>query len=227
MDSTRHQQLQLGSEKRTIDLAKVKLTPDEALTCLTDCQVDVILPSPSVKACNNLEEYFYRSTLNLKKSQSQSHTKSSKPQRSAKKNHSFSSEVLAVPLTRNFDRILKRRDSGDEFGSTSMFITRPKKIQQDVFYKATHTEKSSALNFLKERLGKKVKIQIRRRRKCPFISRVLDYRGKLVLYDKHMNVFLEDVIESFAYKSSDSMVVKRARHRANLFLRGDNIIVIS
>lgn len=197
--------------KRIIDLSKTKLTNDEALDCLTNDQVEVVLPNPSVKACNNLDEYFLKSTNKTKVS-----TKKISPNQ----------EPLAVPLVRNFDRILKKKNNSDGSETTSLLIHRPRKTQQDVFQKVAKVSDNSSLVFLKNRLNRKIKVVIRRRRKCPYISRVLSYKGQLVLFDKHMNLYLDDVIESFAYHPYDKLI-KRARHRKSIMLRGDNIIMIS
>lgn len=209
------------SETQVFDVETVILKPEEALKCLRDEAIATI-PMENIKACNNLDEYFVKSTLNSQKKHKASHGKearSSRPFRS-----SFSSEPFAVPLERNIDKILKKTDSTDcEPESTSS----SRKINSDVFSKADQIEaKSGPIVVLKERMGKTVKVLIRRRRKVPFISRVLEYKGTLVLFDKHMNLYLKNVIESFSYTIGEKLL-KRARHRDSLMIRGDNIIVVS
>lgn len=144
----------------------------------------------------------------------------------SKANSSFSGEQLAVPLKRNFDRILKKNSVESDFGTTAFFNSKPRKLLNDVFNRVDRIERPSGLAFLKNRLNSQIKVIIRRRRNCPFISRVIEYKGILNMFDKHMNLYMSDVIESFTYKM-DEKLIKRARHRYNIFLRGDNIILVS
>lgn len=213
MESKNQDELQ---RSLNIDLSKSLLTAEDAFRCLTDAHVKIILPSPNARACNNLGEYFQKSTQNLPRNQN----------RNKSKTPSYHNETLAVPLVRNFDRILKKPSNSDEFGKTSFLIDRPRRVQHNVIDKAQNVKSNPNLIFLRDRINEKVKILIRRRRKCPYISRVIEYKGKLVLFDKHMNLFLDDVIESFSYNSGDKLI-KRARHRESVMLRGDNIIMVS
>lgn len=210
------------SDKKVFDLEAVTLNSDDALKCLRD-EAIAILPMQNIKACNNLAEYFLKSTLNSSKKHKSSdskETKNSKPFRST-----FSTEPFAVPLERNFDKILKKTGSGLDCKPKSTGTS--KKTKSDVFSKADQIEaKSGPIVVLKERMGKTVKVLTRRRRKVPFISRVLEYKGTLVLFDKHMNLYLRNVIESFSY-TIENKLLKRARHRDSLMIRGDNIILVA
>lgn len=222
--------------RKVYDLTLTKLTPDQALECLlTHDDSLVSLPTPNVRACNNLDEYMLKSTskssnitANGKLLSSTSEPKYYDCANRFKKSTgstSFSNEPLATPLNRNFDRILKKTKNADgELVPVPLYSTKKAKIQQDVFSKMDTA--SLGLSLLKDKLDKKVKILIRRRRKCPYISRVIEYMGQLVLFDKHMNIYLRNVIESFSYNIGDKLV-KRARHRDNIMIRGDNIILIS
>lgn len=211
----------------TYDLCSTALSPDECLRCLKG-EVDVIIPTPSAKACNNLEEYLYRSTCGSKKAQSTSKrtpsSQSSVPESSPNTSNLSQSEPFAVPLVRNFDRILKKQDN--LLGECPGLVTRKRKQQLDVFTKIDQIKpETGPINVLKNRLNQHIKVLIRRRRKVPYISRVIEYKGELVLFDKHMNLYLKDVIESFTFSLSGRLH-RRARHRDNLFLRGDNVILV-
>lgn len=197
------------------DLETFRLSENDALKCLQNPST-VILPCPNVRACNNLNEYLLRSTSGLNRSQ----LNSSQP--SSSKKRCFSNEPFAVPLVRNFDRILK---TSTEVGSiTTALSNKIRKLKPDVFSRADSM--TGPLSLLKARMNETVKVLIRRRRKVPYISRIIEYRGTLVLFDKHMNLCLENVIESFTYADGDK-IMKRARHRDNLIVRGDNVILVS
>lgn len=210
------------SDTKVFDLEVVTLNSDDALKCLRG-EAIAIIPIQNIKACNNLDEYFLKSTLNSSKkhkSSDSNKTKNAKPFRST-----FSAEPFAVPLERNFDKILKKTGPSSDCKSESIGIS--KKAKSDVFSKVDQVEaKSGPIVVLKERMGKTVKVLIRRRRNVPFISRVLEYKGTLVLFDKHMNLYLKNVIESFSY-TIENKLLKRARHRDSLMIRGDNIILVS
>lgn len=205
------------------DLSTSKLTPDEAIKCLTG-EYNVIVPTPSARPCNNLDEYLHKSTLNTRK------TPNDAKQTTSKKNSrrvSNSSEPFAVPLVRNFERILKKTNGSQEVqASPSSMPTKPKKARSDVFSKTEQIETNSGpLSHLKKRLNQKVKVLIRRRKKVPYVSRIIEYKGTLTMFDKHMNMFLKDVIESFKYQK-DGKLLKRGRHRDGIVVRGDNVILV-
>lgn len=203
-DGDNHTNQLLNEDLRTIDLGINVLTIESAIECLRG-DVDVVLPIPKAKPCNNLDEYFLKSTSN------------------SQKNLSKKTEPFAVPLVRNFDKILKKPSTDGE--KDLGFIHRSKK-KKDVFSKSTSIELSSGRPpVLAQRLNQVVKVLIRRRRKVPYISRVIEYTGTLVMFDKHMNLYLQDVVESFTYSSGDNLL-KRARFRENILVRGDNIILI-
>lgn len=229
MDSTSDPPSNDGPEiqagKSPYDLCSSVLTQDDFLRCLRD-EADVILPTPNAKACNNLDEYLYKSTCGSSKVRNSTTQDaaaiSSKQQSSSKKTQS---EPFAVPLVRNFDRILKKTD--DLLGECPGLVTRKRKQKSDVFSRLDQIQSASGpINVLKNRLNQYIKVLIRRRRKVPYISRVIEYKGELALFDKHMNLFMKDVIESFTY-SLDGKIHKRARHRDSLFIRGDNIILVT
>lgn len=161
----------------------------------------MLLPNPDAKICNNLDEYLYRSTVNAQKGKtiSKGHRK----------------EPFGVPLVRNFERILKRNDE-----STPL---QAKRIRPDVF---SRTETSGPLSHLRSRMGQTITVLIRRRRKVPYLSRKIEYKGKLVLFDKHMNLFLENASESFLYQK-EGRVLKRTRTRGGIIIRGDNVILVA
>lgn len=218
-------------DMRLYDLCSAKLSREDFLKCLR-LEADVILPTPNAKPCNNLQEYLYRSTRGSRTSQGSTSINSTTQDTAAgssKQQPSSSrrtqSEPFAVPLVRNFDRILKKTD--DLLGDCPGLVTPRRKQQPDVFSRVNQIQSASGpINVLKDRLNQYIKVLIRRRRKVPYISRVIEYKGELILFDKHMNLLMKDVIESFKY-SLDGKIHKRARHRDSLFIRGDNIILVT
>lgn len=190
------------------DLSTTRLSVDDALKCLTG-EYFVGVPTPSAKPCENLDQYLYRSKTKNYKGGDGKQQSSSKP--------------LAVPLLRNFERIMKQ----EARGSPSSRPTAPKKARVDVFTKAQQIQSSSGpILHLKNRLNQVVKVLIRRRKKVPYISRIIEYKGTLIIFDKHMNMLLRDVIESFKYER-DGKILKRGRHRDEIIVRGDNVILVA
>lgn len=214
--------------KQVFDFCSAILTPDECLKCLNR-KADVVIPTPNAKACNNLEEYLYKSTGGLRKNKSavkktpsnQASTSGSLPSASILSQ----STPFAVPLVRNFDKILKKQDN--LLGECPGLVAKVRKKRADVFTKVEQIQPDAGpINVLKNRLNQHIKVLIRRRRKVPFISRVIEYRGELILFDKHMNLYMKNVVETFSY-ALNGKLHKRARHRDDLFLRGDNIILVT
>lgn len=217
-------------DKKLINLEYDLLSQADAIQCLNG-QIQVTLPNPHINACNNLDEYFMKSTLSTQRAQRCNHSHSDSPGSSRSSNGRRKSEFqqpFAAPLVRNFDKILKKTDEGQVMrGSPQLLKIVKRKSKVDVFSKADRLDSSSGpLVLLRSKQDRVVRVLIRRRRKVPYISRVIEYKGTLVLFDKHMNLYLSDVIESFKY-SKDEELMKRARHRNNILLRGDNIIWVS
>lgn len=205
-----------------IDISTTQLTSEVAAKCLLG-ECDVILPTPNVKPCNNLDEYLFKSTLNMRR---KSHDRSLNESRQSSRGSTRLSEPFSVPLVRNFEKILKSENQSQASFSGNK-VNRPRRMQQDVFTRTEQIETNSGpMSHLKCRLDQTVKITIRRRRKIPYISRTIDYRGTLAMFDKHMNLYLKNVIESFTYMR-DRKKHKRARHRDGIILRGDNIILVA
>ena len=209
----------------TFDLSTTKLTPGDAIKCLTG-EYNVIVPTPNVRPCNNLDEYFHRSTLNSRKTTKNNHDRSLNSSRSGSRRVSQPCEPFCVPLVRNFEKILKKSSPSEE-ASPSLLPTRPKKARPDLFNRTEKIEANSGpLSHLRNRMNAPVKVIIRRRKKVPYISRVIEYKGTLIMFDKHMNLYLKDVIETFTYEN-DGKILKRGRHRDGIILRGDNVILIA
>lgn len=216
--------------KQTFDLEKDLLSAEEARECLIQGEDIVKLPVTSVTACANLDEYFARSTAKKKRTSSCSSSRTSSCRlRDSSASISRPEQPLSVPLVRNFDRILKKPnvDCHQESSALLNIISRPRQKKPDLFSRLDKLDQSKGpLLHLKRNVDKTVKVLIRRRRKVPYISRTIEYKGTLVLFDKHMNLFLRDVIESFKYHLNGKLM-KRARHRDKVFIRGDNVILVS
>ena len=219
----------VSNDASPFDLTSQRLSQEDALKLL-DGEIPVILPIPNAQACNNLDEYLYKSTATARRSSlNKSQTGSEQRTKVSRKSSQFQ-EPFAVPLVRNFEKILK--DKGPQASETQATgsderTAKPKRHNQDVFTRAESLEVGSGpFAHLKSRMGKSVKVIVRRRKKVPFISRIIEYRGLLVIFDKHMNLHLKNVIESFTY-SKEGRILKRARQRDGIVLRGDNIILVA
>jgi small nuclear ribonucleoprotein (snRNP)-like protein len=210
--------------KPYFDLSTSRLTTDDAIKCLKG-EYNVVVPTPNAKPCNNLDEYLYKSTLNARKTAKGDSKQQGTSESQLRRRSTGSNEPFAVPLVRNFERILKNTFQ-DARASPGSMAVRPKRARADVFTKTEQIDAySGPLSHLKKRLNKVVKVMIRRRKKVPYISRIIEYKGTLTMFDKHMNMFLEDVIESFKYQK-DGKLLKRGRHRDGIMIRGDNVIMV-
>lgn len=222
-------------DQLTLNLESITLSSDESAKYLTG-EMEITAPNSNNEARNSLDKYNVRGTTNGSiPNQSSRDGMKARGSSSNKMSDSDSSQSNSVPfvppLVRNFERILKKPENleGNTQASAAPLgmVYKPRKTRADVFSKIQQLEsKSGPIIHLRHRLNQIVNVLIRRRRKVPYISRVIDYKGTLVLFDKHMNLYLEDVIESFKY-SRDDEIRKRARHRDSILLRGDNIILIS
>lgn len=218
--------------RKIYDFEQDLLSPEQARECLIQDEDIVKLPVPSVKACDSLDEYFSRSTAKKNRTSS---TCSSSSRNDSQNNKSLSTSItkheqpFSVPLVRNFDRILRKQSDAGPLETSALLniISKPKKSKADLFTRLEQLDQSKGpLSHLKKNVDKVVKVLIRRRRKVPYISRTIEYKGTLVLFDKHMNLYLRDVIESFKYQIGGKLM-KRARHRDRMFIRGDNVILVS
>lgn len=192
--------MHLGKDEEIeINLETTILTEHLAAKCF-EPGTRVIIPMTNSQTCNSLSDYYNKSFGG----------------KSPRKSNFF--ELPA----RNFASILL-----DPSKDASEQDRRPKKKRPDVFKKIDELDhRSGPLNLLKQSLGKTIKVKVRRRRKAPYISRVIDFKGTLILFDAHLNLLMEDVTESFTYELDNQLLV-RAREKKSFFLRGDNIILIS
>lgn len=216
-------------EQLVIDLETSILTKETALFCLTTKNTNnVILPTPSAQIFNNLDEYFKRSCPQ----------KRHEPNQIDQLKKGLLSSKYDPPPERNFDRILLKPecDPRQVTSSSSSVVDNSKDAQQqkiikrskpDVLSKADKLhEASGPLYQLKKFLNTNVCVLVRRRRTVPFVSRVIQLDGKLIMFDAHFNILLHDVEESFKYSTPDGRLEKRGRLKKKLFVRGDNIILV-
>ena len=83
------------------------------------------------------------------------------------------------------------------------------------------------LSLLKNCLGQRVRLSIRRRKFGPQLSQCEEVFGQLVAFDRHLNLILLDVDRVINIKRKGGTIEKRERHTNQLFLRGDNIIYVA
>lgn len=124
----------VDDKRRTIQLETSLLTPDDALLCFRD-EATIVLPNSTVPACNNLDEYYVKSTFGAKKTKKNitDVSPSLGPSRTKRSNNeSFSNEPFAVPLVKNLDRILKKTETNDCTNGT-ILMSKVNKTRPDIF----------------------------------------------------------------------------------------------
>ena len=185
-----------------VDFESESFDPNAALSSDDD---SIKLPVPNAKIFNNLDEYFLKSFSQIK---------SLKPPKSPPKE-----------IKRNFDRILIA--SGSQSSSASQSSLRRRELPTIL----TRMKQSSGpMSILYKSLNNRINILIRRRKASPIFSgRFARLNGLLIAFDKHCNLVMSDVDEKYQkYKSKTDLTVVHVNNHVNqLFIRGDNVILIS
>ena len=78
-------------------------------------------------------------------------------------------------------------------------------------------------------LNNQIKVLVRRRKNC-FLreERFCWINGTLLAFDKHFNLALKDVCEQFTHRDNVKETIVKIKKLSNqLFIRGDNIILVS
>lgn len=82
------------------------------------------------------------------------------------------------------------------------------------------------LCILHQSLCKPVRIMVRRRKNCLLREERFGFvTGTLEAFDKHTNLALKNVCEEFVHRNA-STNVKIKKHSKQLFIRGDNIVLV-
>ena len=82
-------------------------------------------------------------------------------------------------------------------------------------------------NLLLKCLNKRIKVLIRRRRSVKLFSERFGWvSGLLIAFDKHHNLCMTDVDEKYQRLDQNNETIDVCNHMKQLFIRGDNVVVI-
>nr|XP_027198403.1 small nuclear ribonucleoprotein Sm D-like protein [Dermatophagoides pteronyssinus] len=185
--------------------------------------VSVKIPVPEAKIFNNLDEY-YKSSFQKKMSIQESKNQPKKP---------------ANLYERNVEFFYQKQDESTTTETTSR--NRRSRELTDVIKKMEQSQKGP-LSLLYQSMDKIIKILIRRRRKsCLLREEKFSWlTGRLIAFDKHFNLVIEDAIETYHHqrqqiksstidnKSTNNSIQIQIINKQSrqLLIRGDNIVMI-
>jgi len=181
----------------SVDVDLESETFDAKSSLLLD-EIEVQLPNPSAQTFNNIDEY-YAKTIGKSKSGQQLMPSTSK-------------EVFPP-----FQRTLKIVESVSRYKRKELqtVLTRMKPTNGPYF-------------LLYKSLNNRIKVLIRRRRRVElFAGRFGWICGLLVAFDKHFNLAMTDCDETYSKVNDNNEKVDVINHIKQLFVRGDNVILIS
>jgi small nuclear ribonucleoprotein (snRNP)-like protein len=169
----------------------------DAAKALADSNAAKRLPCPNAKTFNNLDQYFQKT---------------------------FKKQVPIHQRTTTIDRQFTEQQK--------IACLKPvrESNRQHTNVLSKMNRESGPLTLLSNRLGKRVRILIRRRKVGPLLSQFAWLNALLAAFDKHLNLVIYDVDEMIRIKHVKSTGItfdKRERHSKQLFVRGDNVIIVS
>ncbi|XP_027198403.2 uncharacterized protein LOC113792687 [Dermatophagoides pteronyssinus] len=186
--------------------------------------VSVKIPVSEAKIFNNLDEY-YKSSFQKKIAIQESKNQPKKP---------------ANLYERNVEFFYQKQDESTTTETTSRRNIRSRELT-DVIKKMEQSKKGP-LSLLYQSMDKIIKILIRRRRKsCLLREEKFSWiTGRLIAFDKHFNLVIEDAIETYHHqrprqiksstidnKSTDNIQIQIINKQSRqLLIRGDNIVMI-
>lgn len=182
----------------------------DAVLCLKNPRVALPkLPYPNAKIFNNLDEYYKKT---FKRSQSMTGKKLSlaAPEYSMPDRKFTAQQISECSLNK-----IKYNQSKKEFKEPKNVLT---------------INSTGPQSLLSKCMGKRIRLMIRRRRGGPLLSQFSWISCLLVSYDKHFNLIVFDSDEVIQYKkghSDNCCIQKLERHSSKLFIRGDNLVLIS
>lgn len=172
-----------------------------ASKALTDKDASQRLPCPNAKTFNNLDEY-YKKTF-------QRQIPIGQRSSSFKIDRQFTEEQKAACL-----KPVATSDGNDHL--TNVLTNMKREV--------------GPLTLLSNCLGKRIKVLIRRRKVGPLLSQFAWLSALLIAFDKHFNLVIYDVDETIRIKrvtSTQTTFETKERHSKKLFVRGDNVILVS
>ncbi|MFW9879352.1 MAG: LSM domain-containing protein, partial [Candidatus Thorarchaeota archaeon] len=74
------------------------------------------------------------------------------------------------------------------------------------------------IDYLKDSLNKVILIKVKRNRL---------FRAKLMSFDEHLNIYIEDAEQLFEYQDDEGNIREEHENLGDIVIRGDNIIFIN
>jgi small nuclear ribonucleoprotein (snRNP)-like protein len=226
-----------ANDPRILDFTSTKFNASVALS--PENRRNLKLPVPNAKTFNNIAEYSNK-TFGRKTSNSNAVT-------AAPIERKFTAEQIAAvakpePKKKEINTVLTRmicslnviqKDDKEDVKDRQITIDELEMTTNDTPKSPSGHKSCGPIHLLHEAQGKRVRILIRRRKFGPSDSQFSWMTALLIAFDKHHNVILHDVDEFISKKSSVMTTLheddkeKRKRHIKRVFLRGDNIQIIS
>lgn len=200
-----------SSEEKQVSADEIRLDSenfDAKKALLSD--FNVILPCPNAKTFNNLAEYF---------SKTFGKNKNDKQLLDAAK-----CEIPILSAKERFAKFIKPKleDEPSSIQSVS------KKKLSTVLSKMDDAEFKGPISLLHKSLNCRVKVFVRRRKHDNFgTARFAWLSGLLIVFDKHFNLVLSDVEESFKTLNQERQEVEVLNKTNKLFVRGACVLLVS
>lgn len=184
-------------EKEAINECDLESETFDAKTCLLEDEMRVIIPIPNARTFNNIDEYYSKTFSKI-------NAEKQLPSNSCEKLEPFQRTLQIVESVSTH----KRREL------------------QTVLTKMRQTNGPYFL--LYKSLNNRIKVLIRRRRKVQLFSGRFGWiSGLLIAFDKHYNLAMTDVDETYSQINKNNQKVDVNNHIKQLFVRGDNVVLIS
>jgi len=186
-----------GSDANICDLESHAFDAKTSLLWDTD---QVVIPVAGAKIFNNIDEYFQKS---FGKSKAFKHLPSVRD----------TTHEPPIKRTLVFEPSVS---------------THKRRELQTVLTKMKTTAAKGPNGLLLKCLNNRIKVLIRRRKSVKLFSGRFGWIcGVLIAYDKHHNLCMSDVDEKYQKLSADNVAIDVCNHIKQVFIRGDNVVLIS
>ena len=170
----------------------------DASVALTEASCTARLPCPNAKTFNNIDEYFNKTFKKQPDDKSQ--------------------------ITHDDNGVPVRKFTQEQIAS----VVKPKVEWKDPGNVLTLMKcQNGPMSVLQQCVGKRIRVLLRRRKLGDSGNHFAWLSALLIAYDKHMNLVIYDVDEIIGLHRKMTNDSALAKHSKKLFVRGDNIIIIS
>ncbi|KAI2805486.1 hypothetical protein RDWZM_008742 [Blomia tropicalis] len=190
---------------KVIDLADEVIDPNEVLF---NDNVVVNVPAPEAKTFNNLAEYY-------------SKTFGKKNEEKFEQNINERLNTASTSMERFANFKLKQNDETEV-----PRMKRRTKSNLCIFDKMNQS--TGPLSILYRSMGKQLKIFVRRRKICSSKEERFSWlTAHLVAFDRHLNLALQDVVETFSHQLNSKHSVMIQKRTRQMLIRGDNVVLVT